>query len=179
VYTSSWSTSGDWSGIADDWRPIGGSVPLRSAVTAVSRTPDDLQLFAVFPPSDRQKKPPDPDGSPRVYTSSWSTDHDWTGITEGWTSIGGPVPAAAGIAAISRRPDHLDVFFTGDDGRVYTSTWSPGGGWTAGDGNWRSTGGFFTPAATVTALPRTPDHMDLFLTGADGHIYTNWWPTSH
>jgi hypothetical protein len=59
VYTSWWSQGQDWSGVNDNWRPIGGFFPAGARVAVVARTPDNLDLFICGN-----------DG--RVYTSWWS-----------------------------------------------------------------------------------------------------------
>src|SRR5207249_10671726 len=46
VYTSWWYAGADWSGVADDWRPIGGLFPPGAPVSAVSRTGSHLATFA-------------------------------------------------------------------------------------------------------------------------------------
>lgn len=41
--------------------------------------------------------------------------------------------------------------------------------------NWRPIGGIFPPNATVTAVARTKDNLDLFICSNDGRVYTSWW----
>ncbi|MGH6900015.1 MAG: hypothetical protein ACREJ5_26270, partial [Geminicoccaceae bacterium] len=60
----------------------------------------------------------------RVYTSWWFAGADWSGINDNWRSIGGVFPPGAPLGAVARNPGQLDVFITGNDGRVYTSWWS-------------------------------------------------------
>jgi Papain-like cysteine protease AvrRpt2 len=162
VYTSWWFSGADWSGVNDNWRSIGGFFPAGAPVGAVSRTPDNLDLFICGN-----------DG--RVYTSWWFTGADWSGVNDNWRSIGGFFPPGAPVTAVSRHPDHLDVFVCGNDGRVYTSWWHAGSDWSGINDNWRSIGGFFPPAARVAPVARTPDNLDLFITGNDGRVYTSWW----
>lgn len=164
VYTSSWTPGTDWTGGADDWRPIGGFFPAGAPVSAVARTPETIDLFAVAK-----------DG--RVHTSSWSASADWSGIADNWTPIGGIFPAAA-VTPVCRTPDTIDVFVLSADARVYTSSWSIGHAWSGAGDNWRPIGGFFPADATVAAVSRAPDSLDLFITGADRQVYTNWWPAS-
>jgi hypothetical protein len=47
--------------------------------------------------------------------------------------------------AVTRNPDHLDLFITGNDGRVYTSWWHQGQAWSGINDNWTPIGGFFPP----------------------------------
>jgi hypothetical protein len=46
-------------------------------------------------------------------------------------------------AATDRRPDKLDLFVVGNNGRVYTSWWSAGSDWSGINDNWRNIGGVF------------------------------------
>ena len=153
---------GDWSGVNDNWRPIGGFFPTGAPVSAVARTPDNLDLFITGN-----------DG--RVYTSWWYAGADWSGVNDNWRPIGGFFPPGAPVSAVARTPDNLDLFITGNDGRVYTSWWYAGADWSGVNDNWRPIGGFFPPGAPVSAVARTPDNLDLFITGNDGRVYTSWW----
>ena len=166
VYTSWWHEGHPWSGAADNWAPIGGFFPPGAPVTVISRTPDHLDLFVTGN-----------DG--RVYTSWWHEGHPWSGAADSWTPIGGFFPAGAPIAAVARFPNHLDLFITGNDGRVYTSWWHDGQAWSGAADNWAPIGGFFPPGAPLTALARVPDHLDVFVTGNDGRVYTSWWHEGH
>jgi Papain-like cysteine protease AvrRpt2 len=74
-------------------------------------------------------------------------------------------------SAVARMPEHLDVFRTAGDGRVYTAWFHDGGEWS----NWRPIGGFFPSGAQVASVARTSDNLDLFICGNDGRVYTSWW----
>ena len=100
---------------------------------------------------------------------------DWSGVNDTWRSLGGFFPQHAPVASVARTPNNLDLFITGGDGRVYTSWWFNGVDWSGVNDSWRSLGGFFPPAAPVEALARTPENLDLFITGGDGRVYTSWW----
>jgi hypothetical protein len=162
VYTSWWHQGGNWSGIHDNWAPIGGYFPPAAPIAAVTRNPDHLDLFITGN-----------DG--RVYTSWWHQGYEWSGIHDNWASIGGFFPNRAPVTALARNPDHLDLFINGNDGRVYTSWWHEGGVWSGVNDNWSPIGGFFPPGAPVSPVSRNPDHLDLFITGNDGRVYTSWW----
>ncbi|MGM0924777.1 MAG: hypothetical protein ACQEWW_26940 [Bacillota bacterium] len=154
VYTSWWWAGSNWS----DWHSCGGFFPPGAPVSAVARTPISLDLFVVSN-----------DG--RVYTSWWSAGWDWSGINDNWKSLGGFFPPGAPVSAVARTPNNLDLFVVGNDGRVYTSSWSEGSNWS----NWRSCGGFFPPGAPVSAVARTPNNLDLFVVSNDGRVYTSSW----
>ena len=108
----------------NSWRPIGGVFPAGAPVSAVARTPGNLDLFVTGS-----------DGV--VYTSWWSHGHDWSGVNNSWRNIGGVFPAANPVAAVSRDPGKLDLFVVGHDGRVYTSWWGAGRDWSGLGNNWR------------------------------------------
>ena len=73
---------------------------------------------------------------------------------------------------MARNPNHLDLFVTGTDGRIYSTWWDAAGGWA----NWFNvSGGAATTASPVDAIARYPDHLDLFVTSTDGRIYSTWW----
>ncbi|MEU3010566.1 Dot/Icm T4SS effector Zinc-dependent metalloprotease LegP [Nocardia asteroides] len=162
VYTSWWHAGTEWSGIGDRWRNIGGVFPAGATVAPVARTADNLDLFTVGN-----------DG--RVYTSWWQAGADWSGIGDRWRNIGGVFPRTAQVSVTARRSDHLDLFVTGNDGRVYTSWWHAGSDWSGIGDRWRNIGGVFPTRATVAAVARTADNLDLFVTGNDGRVYTSWW----
>jgi Common central domain of tyrosinase len=82
------------------------------------------------------------------------------------TSPGSP------ITAVTRIPNHLDVFVTGSDGLIYSIGWDANSGW----GNWFNVSGVTAaPGSPITAVSLNPDHLQLFVTGDDGRIYSTWW----
>ncbi len=162
VYTSWWYDGSDWSGVNNNWRPIGGVFPVGAPVSALAKSPDSIDLFVTGN-----------DGV--VYTSWWYAGSDWSGVNSNWRPIGGFFPVGAPVAATSRNPGNLDLFITGNDGVVYTSWWYAGSDWSGVNNNWRPIGGFFPAGAPVSALAKSPDSIDLFVTGNDGVVYTSWW----
>ncbi len=100
---------------------------------------------------------------------------DWSGLYDDWRSLGGIFPAGAPVTAVSRAPGNLDLFIVGNDGRVYTSWWSAGADWSGINDDWRPIGGFFRPGSRITAVARTGNNLDLFITGYDGRVYSSWW----
>ena len=162
VYTSWWHEGQPWSGVNDNWLPIGGFFPAGCSIAALARTQDHLDVFVIGN-----------DG--RVYTSWWHEGQNWSGINDNWLSLGGVFPSTAAVSAIARRPDQLDVFITGNDGRVYTSWWHEGQNWSGINDNWLSLGGFFPAGNPISVAARVPEQLDVFITGNDGRVYTSWW----
>ncbi|MDQ1537651.1 MAG: hypothetical protein QOE58_2044, partial [Actinomycetota bacterium] len=158
VYSSWWHAGRQWSGGFS----VGGFFPEGASVTAVARMPNHLDLFVVGN-----------DG--RVYTSWWHEGQAWSGANDTWKAIGGFFPPGAPVAAVARTPNNLDLLITGNDGRVYTSWWGAGGDWSGSKDNWRGIGGVFPVGAPVAAVARTPNNLDLLITGNDGRVYTSWW----
>src|SRR6202044_2821748 len=82
--------------------------------------------------------------------------------------------AQGAVTAVARTPDHLDVFWVGPDGSV-GSTW---GGAHANNGAWNAAFEIAPAKAAqgaVTAVARTPDHLDVFWVGPDGSVGSTWW----
>jgi hypothetical protein len=110
VYTAAWQPSftDGWHG----WWRIGNiKVPQGSAIHAVSRSLDKLDIFAT-------------DVKGEIWTAAWQpafTDgwHGW------WKINGGRAAPGAPVTAVSRSPDKLDVFVVGLDKRVWTAAWEP------------------------------------------------------
>lgn len=104
--TSSLDRGKTWHG----WRTISDdSVAPGTSVTAVARRERDaLDLFVVG--KDR-----------RMWTAAW--DGNGTSKWEdGWSAVGNhKLALRTGIAAVSRRPDLIDVFAVGEDGRSWTA----------------------------------------------------------
>src|ERR1700733_5661871 len=88
------------------------------------------------------------------------------------------VPPCSTVAAVSRSTDKLDVFVTGIDGRVYTAAWEPsdgGNGWRGWQPVWHVKA---PPGSPVGAVSRSTNKMDVFVTGADGKVWTAAWAPS-
>src|SRR5437762_942300 len=93
----------------------------------------------------------------------WFTIHPEVGATPG-----------ASVTALWSNANHLDLFMTGTDGAVCSTFWNAEGGWQP----WC----FIHPeikmeaGATVTALwGRDGTHLDLFVTGTDGAVWSTFW----
>jgi hypothetical protein len=158
VYTAAWNAANGWS---EFWN-IGGVFPPGAPVAVVSRNPNQLDVFVIGN-----------DGC--VYTSAWTAGGNWTGIGNRWWNIGGVFPNGAPLAVVSRNPNQLDVFVTGNDGCVYTSAWTAGGNWTGIGNHWWNIGGVFPTGAPLSAVSRNPNQLDLFIIGNDGSAYTSAW----
>ena len=159
VYTSWWTNGSDWSGLKG-WLGIGFQFPAGNTVTAVSRNPNQIDLFAIG-------------GNGHVYASWWTNGSDWSGL-KGWLDIGFQFPAGNTVTAVSRNPDQIDLFAIAGNGHVYTSWWTTGSNWSGLKG-WRDIGFLFPAGNTVTAVSRNPGQIDLFTVGGNGHVYTSWW----
>ncbi|WP_121118239.1 hypothetical protein [Croceibacterium ferulae] len=157
VYTAAWTpTSGGWRG----WWRIGDvRCPPRTPVHVVSRSRDKLDIFVT-------------DTSGRVMSAAWEP-----GFTDGWHGWwhinGGRGQPGAPVTAVSRAPDHLDIFVVGTDGHAYTAAWHPGsGGWM---GWWRIGAIRFPGHAPLTAISRSRNKLDIFGTANGGETMTAAW----
>jgi hypothetical protein len=143
-------------------------VPPGAAVAAVARTPDHLDIFWA-----------DNDGA--IGTNWWDA-HDPNG---GWNKhpafrISDPnvVPPGAGVAAVARHPDHLDVFWADNGGAIGTNWWDgndPNGSWNKHPAFRISDPNVVPPGARVAAVARRPEQLDVFWADNGGAIWTNWW----
>ena len=150
--------------LSRDFRPTSarsGLATLRNPVTDIVYLDptgnEHLDLFCV-------------DAKGNVQTLSY-VQNEWP-VGVRWVQIGSGFPAGATVTAIARTQANMDLFIIGNDGHVYTSSWTSGDGW---NGQWKYIGGFFPIGNTVTPLSRNPDHIDLYATGFDGRISSNDW----
>jgi len=171
AYTAWWTAGDGWSclGRGRGWMPLGGKFAAGTAIAAVARTPNNLDLFAIAE-----------DG--QAYTAWWNPADGWSSKGRDWHPIGGnfarrlpimpfrPTP----VTALARTPNNLDLFAIDEDGIVQTSWWHAGGDW-SGRSGWHGLGGTFPKAAKVAAVARTPNNIDLFVPGLDGKVWTSWW----
>ena len=154
------------------WWINGGLGAPGAAVTAVSRSANKLDIFAVGQ-----------DG--RVWTAAW--EPDFTDGWHGWWPIGNiRVPARAAINVVSRSTDKLDIFVADVNGVVQTAAWEPD--FTDGWHGWWPIGNIqVPPGAPVNAVSRSTDKLDIFVTDVNGVIQTaawepnfsswhGWWP---
>jgi hypothetical protein len=75
--------------------------------------------------------------------------------------------------------NHLDVFWVGDDGQLWSQWWdgAPGNSW-GNHAPFPISTNFPVKAGLqsgVTAVARTPNHLDVFWVGDDGQLWTQWW----
>ena len=146
----------------NSWQP--GWFPLRpesgqplpgQAITAVWRNPDHLDLFMT-------------DKNGRVM-SIYFENNSWQ---PGWFPLrpesAQPLPGQA-ITAVWRNPDHLDLFMTDKNGRVM-SIYFGNNGWQPGWFPLHPESGIANPHQAITAVWSNRNHLDLFMTSADGRI---------
>jgi hypothetical protein len=159
IYSTYWDASSGWAGGWFDV-PGGGAANPGSPVSAVARNPDHLDLLVTG--TDGQ-----------IYSTSWDAASSWAG---GWFDVPGGLVANPGspVTVVDRNPDHLDLFVTGTDGQIYSTSWDAASSWAGG---WFGVPGGATAnlGSLVTVIARNPDHLDLFVTGTDGQIYSTYW----
>ena len=141
------------------------TVPQGSVVTPIARNSDHLDLFVVG-------------FDEGIYNAWWDQNFD-SGRWQVWRRIGRHeherVPKTNTVTAVARVPNRLDLFVVGHDGGIYTTFWREGQDWA----DWRRVGRHpherVPKNNTVTAVARTPNHLDLFVVGHDEGIYTTFW----
>ena len=155
---NNWWDSGDNNGAWNQPGQIAGPLLAEAhAITAVARTPEHADVFWIGR-----------DGS--VWSAWWdqnANDGAWNQPFE----IAGPMLAEAGaIAAVTRTSQHVDLFWIGRDGSVWSAWWDEN----ANDGAWNPpfevAGPMLAEAGAITAIARTPEHLDVFWIGRDGSV---------
>ena len=149
------------------WFPIGavsGHVLRNQPITAVWRdaaNPSHLDLFIV----DREG---------RIMSTFFDND-TWQAA---WFPVAGSLPGQSTpgqkVTAVWRNNHHLDLFATNRAGQVISAFFD--------DDHWQSgwfpvaaQSGVVQPGATITALWRNPDHLDLFATDRNGTILSTYF----
>jgi len=176
VYSTFWNTGGwlnRWFRLTDPNFFDQFTIPPQSEVNVLSRFATHLDLFVVGRDS-------------AVYSTFWDGNTGWN---PHWFRLGDTnfadgfkVPIKAPISSLCRFTGHIDLFVSGFDGGVYSTFWDQSSGWfnhwfRLADTNF---GDHFTipPGAPVTSLCRFPQHIDLFVSGRDGGIYSTFWDQS-
>ncbi|MGH8908496.1 MAG: hypothetical protein ACRD0K_18840 [Egibacteraceae bacterium] len=111
VYHAAWGGAWAWGAWAwGAWARVGRrAFAEQTPVAAVSRTPDQIDLFAVGD-----------DGG--VYHAAWG------GAWGAWARVGRRAFAEqTPVAAVSRTPDQIDLFAVGAHASVYNAAWN--GAW--------------------------------------------------
>ena len=143
----------------------GANSALAGAIDATARTTNHLDVFWVGP-----------DGSVR---SAW-----WDGAVNSgkWNAPFNIAPAASAlpgaVASAARTSSHLDVFWIAPDGSVRTNWWDAA----ANSGNWNAPFNIAPAnsavAGGVATAARLANHLDVFWTGPDGTVRTNYWDSN-
>ena len=162
VWTAAWDqhvADAQWRGW---WHIPGLQTAAGGHVTAVSRAPGKLDVFAVGT-----------DG--RVYTAAWD-GLVASGAWRGWWPVPGIMaPAGARVGVVSRDPNKLDLFVIGNDGGVWTAAWDQAVANAAWREWWRIGNLASVPGGHVTAVVRDPNKLDVFTVAGDGQVATAAW----
>ena len=144
--------------------PFPGSADVRSGVTAVSSEPGAIDVFWIRP-----------DGM--VFVNARNPHYN----QGNWNN---PIPIApnpgsadprSGVAAVSRMPGAIDVFWVRPDGMVFVNARNPG----FNNGNWNNpipiapNPGSADPRSGVAAVSSLPGSVDVFWVRADGIVFNN------
>lgn len=148
---------GPWRGW---WEIQGGRAKPGAPIACVNRGPNRLDVFVVGT-----------DGG--IYTAAWDQNVA-NGAWRGWWRIGNvTAPQGSRIAAVSRSPDHLDIFVVDTNGNVMSAAWQTGD--TQWRGWWHIQQGKAKAGAYISAVARSSQKLDIFVVGTDGGIYTAAW----
>ncbi len=147
-----------------DWFPVLNELFVPGTrVNAISRKTDQIDLFAV----NRRGEVRTAAWSPSANGGNWG---GWWRVTEnnGTFAVGTP------ISSVSRGSDYLDIFAIGLDGRVWTAAWGPQTDYTW-KGWWPIGSAKFSQGLLIAATTRSLNHIDLFMRGFDGNIWSHAW----
>ncbi|GEM_PF-2892321 len=145
-----------------EWLPVlDGEFIQGTKIAAVSRDSGNIDLFGTAS-----------DGKIWTAAIGSQTSGEWAG----WWSIAEPVSLpGATVAAISRSKGVLDIFVSGLDGKIKSSSYIPdaGNGWN----EWFDILNHdqFIPGIEVTALSRSENLIDLFAIDSNGTPYAASW----
>ncbi|MBZ4319245.1 M64 family metallopeptidase [Streptomyces huiliensis] len=154
--------------------PIAASFPVPAApgtgITVVARNPNHMDVFWAGA-----------DG--KIWSTWWDLTNGmgWYNHNPFPIATTFPVPATpgTGITVVARNPNHMDVFWAGTDGKIWSTWWDLTNGM-----GWYNHNPFpiattfpvpATPGTGITVVARNPNHMDVFWAGADGKIWSTWW----
>ncbi|WP_317971456.1 hypothetical protein [Paenibacillus sp. CCS19] len=165
VWSTWWDAVTGWA--AGGWVQIHAETTFdhtKQKITAVSRNESQIDLFVIGFDN-------------AVWSIWWEAASGWS--PSGWFQIHPGTffdHTTQKITAISRNPNHLDLFVIGFDNAVWSTWWEPAIGWA----NW-----FQIHAGTVfdhtkqeiAAITRNPDQIDLFVIGFDNAVWSTWWET--
>ncbi|MGI8660009.1 MAG: C1 family peptidase [Thermoleophilaceae bacterium] len=115
----------------------------------------------------------DPNGSvnrfPMFGVDGIQVPGGWRGFqlaSDGSASVSG------GIAAVSRIPNGMELWWVGADGSIQDNYWYEGGQWNRFE---LAPAGSASPTAAIAAVSRIPNSMELWWVGADGSIQAAFW----
>jgi hypothetical protein len=160
-----------WEGGAnnDQWEPDfpiarPGVARADSPIAAVSRTARRIDVFWIGP-----------DGG--IGSTAWeagANDNQWE--PDFPITRPGVARADSPIAAVTRTPNRIDVFWIGPDGGIGSTAWEAG----ANDNQWEPDFPIARPGVAgagsgIAAVARTTNRLDVFWIGPDGGIGSTGW----
>lgn len=142
-----------------------GSARPGSPIAAIARTPDDMEVFWISP-----------DGA--IAQRRWSATPvmDWSKDPDPRITGAGAAAPQSGLAALTRNPTQIDIFWVTPDGAIGTHWWNaaPDSGWDDHVPFTIAPAGTARPDSALTAAARTPEHLDVFWFAPNGDVVTHW-----
>jgi Matrixin/Putative peptidoglycan binding domain len=155
ILTQAWSQTGGWGPAAR--RPG----PWARPVTALAAEVRGNKVFVYWV-----------DGAGAV----WELQVNDQNVTTAGAIVAGAGSAAAlsNIAAVSKNPDHMDLFWINPSGRVFSTFWTTAvGAWAAPFDV--ASGRTAALPSSVTCVNQGADRVQAFWEEADRSVWTTWW----
>ncbi len=105
----------------------------------------------------------------RNPTTVVKSDNGWEGFE---LAAAGASSPTGGIAAVSRIPGSMEVFYVGANGSVQDCFWYDGHPWQRFE---LAPAGSASTSGGIAAVSRVPGSMEIFYSGADGSLQDCYW----
>lgn len=158
VWTTRWFHQTGWLA----WTEIDAARTFYQGATlaALSRTKTTIDLFIVGFDN-------------AVWNASYTEPTDWLPWKQIWPGTTFDHKAARPVA-LARTWSHMDLFVVGFNNAVWSTWWDTFGAWKPWFDIYPAIK-FDHSRARICAVARRYDHVDIFVIGLDGAVWSTWW----
>jgi hypothetical protein len=162
------SNNGNWNN-PFEIAPAGSALP--GSVACVARTPNHLDVFWVAPDLSVRSNWWDVNSN----NGNWNNPFEIAPAGSGLPDLNSS-PPAPGSSAVTRQPNHIDMFWASPDGSVMSAWWDA----FANNGQWNKPFAIAPVKSSfdkerVTGAARQANHLDVFWVSPDGSVLSAWW----